>query len=153
MVNNAKVLIAQGSVNGVSVYDLELDSLRVYDYETKLLPAEKPGNYSRKVGTIEEFKEAMSARSMEPYFGDFMFDKETGFYYRVSFLKEAKPDGKVEWKGVLSIFDESLNLIHEEAGLGNIGGHKFMRNGSIYRFININDEMAFELLKPIFDYD
>jgi len=64
-------------------------------------------------------------------------------------LKESKPDGKLVSKGVLSIFDENLNLIHEEAG--DYRAIKFIRNGKIYRFINIDDEMAFVRLKPSID--
>lgn len=68
----------------------------------------------------------------------------------MSFLKEVKPDGKIESKGVLTIFDQDLNLIHEEMGEFGIS---FIRNGNLYRFINIDDEMAFEVLTPKYDYE
>jgi hypothetical protein len=34
--------------------------------------------------------------------------------------------------------------------LGTYSGEKFVKNGKIYRFINIDDEMAFEVLTPKF---
>jgi hypothetical protein len=145
----SKILISNGAVNGVSVYDLKLDSLMDYRYATDLLPAEKPGNYPRKVGTMEEFRSAMGEKRKEPLYGEFHFDSTTGYYYRVSFLKKSKPDGKLESKGVLSIFDENLNLIYEEAG--DYSGIKFIRDGKIYRFINIEDEMGFVRIKPTFE--
>ncbi len=149
ILNGSKILISNGAMNGISVYDLKLDSLRDYSYETELLPAEKPGNYPRKVGTMEEFNSAMGEKNKEPMYGEIHFDPTTGYYYRVSYLKEAKPEGKVERKGVLTIFDQDLNLIHEEMGDFGIS---FIRNGSFYRFINIDDEMAFEILTPKYDY-
>lgn len=153
MVNGSQILISQGSVNGVSVYDLNLDSLKVYSYETELLPTEKPGNYTRKVGSVEEFQAAMDAKTKEPEFGEFMYDSDHNLYYRISFLKEPKADGELEWKGVLSIFNEDFKLLHEEAGLGTYSGEKFVKNGKIYRYINIEDEMAFEVLTPSFTHE
>lgn len=150
-INGQKILSSQASINGISVYDVENDSLSVYSYQTELLPAKKPGNYARNVGTFEAFKEAMDARSLEPHFGKFMFDKNSNLYYRISFLKDRKPDGKTEWNGVLSIFDKDFNLIHEEPNLGDYKGNLFMRDGKIYRFINLNDELAFEILTPSFN--
>ncbi|PZX47015.1 DUF4221 family protein [Algoriphagus chordae] len=150
IINGSKILISNGAMNVISAYDLELDSLREYSYETELLPAEKPGNYPRKVGTMEEFSAAMEEKNKEPLYGEIHFDPISGYYYRVSFLKEAKPDGNLERKAVLTIFDQELNLIHEEMGDFGIS---FIRNGSIYRFINIDDEMAFVRLKPNFGND
>ncbi|REG86308.1 DUF4221 family protein [Algoriphagus antarcticus] len=153
LVNGSKILISQGPVNGVSVYDLDRDSLKVYSYETELLPARNPGDYTRKVGSVEEFQVAWDLKSKEPHFGDFMYDAEHNLYYRVSHISELKSDGELEWNGVLSIFDEDFNLLHEEDGLGNYHGEKFLRNGKIYRFINFDDEMAFEVLTPKYDYE
>lgn len=153
LVNGSKVLISQGPINGVSVYDLDRDSLDVYSYETELLPAQNPGNYTRKVESVEEFQVAWDLKSKEPQFGNFMYDAENKLYYRISFIKDTKADGELELKGVLSIFDEDFKLVHEEEGLGSYLGEKFVRNGKIYRFINIDDEMAFEVLTPNYDLD
>lgn len=150
IINGSKILISTGAMNKISVYDMELDSLMEYSYETELLPAEKPGNYPRKVGTMDEFNAAMKEKTKEPLYGELHFDPISGNYYRVSFLKEVKPDGKIESKGVLTIFDQDLNLIHEEMGEFGIS---FIRNGNLYRFINIDDEMAFEVLTPKYDYE
>ncbi|WP_425636891.1 DUF4221 family protein [Algoriphagus yeomjeoni] len=148
LLNDSKLIISQGSINGISVYDLVKDTLVTYDYQTELLPAAKPGNFQRKVATMEAFQEASTQRSKEPLFGDFMYDPENNLYYRISFLKDLNPDGNIDWKGVLSIFDEEFNLLHEEEGMGRYLGRKFIRDGKIYRFINIEDEMAFEVLTP-----
>lgn len=153
LLNDSKIIISQGSINGISVYDLVKDTLVNYDYQTELLPASKPGNFQRKVATMEAFQEASKQRSTEPLFGDFMYDSKNQLYYRISFLKDLKPDGKTEWKGVLSIFDEEFKLLHEEEGLGRYLGRKFVKDGRIYRFINLNDEMAFEVLTPQYDYE
>lgn len=153
LLNDSKLIISQGSINGISVYDLVKDTLVTYDYQTDLLPAAKPGNFQRKVATMEAFQEASQQRSKEPLFGDFMYDSKNQLYYRISFLKDLKPDGKTDWKGVLSIFDEEFNLLHEEEGLGRYLGRKFVKDSKIYRFINIEDEMAFEILTPKYDYE
>ena len=150
IVNGSKILITNSATNSISVYDVELDSLKEYAYETELLPAEKPGNYPRQVGNMEEFNAAMKEKTKEPMYGKLHFDKKTGYYYRVSFLKKLKPDNKTEWIPVLTIFDTDLNLIHEETGNFGIS---FIRNGNFYRFINIDDEMAFEVLTPKYDYE
>ena len=142
--NGSKIIISQNSINGIAVYDMEQDSLLTYDFQTDLLPAQKPGRFERKVATMEAYEESSRERSKEPDFGKFMYDSERQLYYRISFLDQ---------KGILSIFDEDFNLIHEESGLGNFRGYKFALNGKIYRFINLDDEMAFEVLTPTYTYD
>ncbi|RAI95166.1 DUF4221 family protein [Algoriphagus yeomjeoni] len=151
LLNDSKIIISQGSINGISVYDLVKDTLVTYDYQTELLPAAKPGNFQRKVATMEAFQQASTQRSKEPLFGDFMYDSKNQLYYRISFLKDLNPEGKTEWMGILSIFNEEFNLLHEEEGLGRYLGKKFVRDGKIYRFINMEDEMAFEVLTPTFN--
>ena len=144
LLNDSKIIISQNSINSVSVYDIEKDSLLAYDFQTDLLPDQKPGKFERKVATMEGYEESARARAKEPDFGKFMYDFERQLYYRISFLDQ---------KGILSIFDTDFNLIHEEAGLGDYHGFKFIRDGKIYRFINSNDEMAFEVLTPKINYD
>ncbi len=146
--NDNKIIITQSSVNSISVYDLKKDTLLNFDYQTNLLPAKKPGNFPRKVGTMEAFGEASNERSKEPLFGEILFDSKNNLYYRVSYLKDPKPDGTIGWNGVLSVFDNQFNLVHEEDGLGRYTGKKFIIDGTVYRFINLDDELAFETLKP-----
>jgi hypothetical protein len=146
---NQKLIISQSSINGVSVYDLQQDSLLVYSYETELLPARKPGNFPRKANSMEAFEEAMNEKSKEPYFGSFLYSEKDQLYYRVSFTKAINGSGELVWNGILSVFDENFKLIHEEEGLGRYSGKTFIREGKIYRFINLEDEMAFEILTPV----
>jgi hypothetical protein len=153
LLNESKIIISQSSINGISIYDLTNDSLLTYDYQTELLPSEKPGKFERKVANMEEYQEAARARNKEPEFGDFMYDSDHKLYYRVSFLKEPKADGAIERKGILTIFDEDFKQLHEQEGMGSYAGRKFVKNGKIYRFINIDDEMAFEVLTPKFTDD
>jgi len=71
-VNDSKILISNSAVNGVSVYDMELDSLSNFSYETELLPAEKPGKYPRQVGTMEAFRSAWLKKGRNRYMESFI---------------------------------------------------------------------------------
>lgn len=48
-------------------------------------------------------------------------------------------------EGNYILFDENFKLLYEEEGLGSDTGRTFVKNVKIYRFINIDDEMAFEV--------
>jgi hypothetical protein len=151
LLNDNKLIVTQSSVNSITVYDLQKDSLQNFQYQTEFLPAKKPGNYQRRVSSMESFEEASKERSKEPLFGEILFDSKNELYYRVSFLKEQKPDGAIGWNGVISVFDLDFKLIHEEDGLGRYTGKKFIKEGKMYRFINLDDELAFEVLTPIIE--
>lgn len=143
-----RVLVSVSPVNAIAIYDLKKDSLSQKSFSTTLLPAEKPGNFPRKVNSMGAFEEAVKTKYYEPTFGKFTYDPVSKNFFRFSYYQDANAKGSLERGVVLSVFDQELNLIYELDNAPNFTGNVFFRDGVLYKGINQNDELGFVRLKP-----
>ncbi|MDO8967934.1 DUF4221 family protein [Algoriphagus sp.] len=143
-----RVLISISPVNVIAIYDLKTDSLYQKSYATALLPAAKPGNFPRKVNSMDALKEAVKTKFYEPTFGKFTYDPISKTFFRFSYYQKETSAGTNEQTVVLSVFDQELNLIYELDKAPNFTGNVFFREGYIHKGINQNDELGFVRLKP-----
>jgi hypothetical protein len=143
-----RVLISISPVNAIAIYDLNKDSLYQKSYATALLPVEKPGNFPRKVNSMDAMKEAVKTKYYEPTYGKFTYDPKSKKFFRFSYFQEASDKGSFERSVVLSIFDQELNLINELENAPNFTENVFFREGYLHKAINHNDELGFVRLKP-----
>ncbi len=143
-----RVLISISPVNAISIYDLKTDSLYQKSYATALLPAAKPGNFPRKVNSMDAMEEAVKTKYYEPTFGKFTYDPFSKTFFRFSYYQKETSAGTNEQTVVLSVFDQELNLIYELDKAPNFTGNVFFREGYIHKGINQNDELGFVRLKP-----
>jgi len=145
---NDHILVSISPVNAVVIYDLKTDSLYQKSYATDLLPAAKPGNYSRRVNSMEAMEEAIITKYYEPTFGNFIYDTISKNYYRFSYYQKAEAAGSFDRTVVLSIFDDQFNLIYEMDNAPNFTGNVFFKDGFLHKGINQDDELAFLRMKP-----
>ncbi|WP_035455488.1 DUF4221 family protein [Algoriphagus terrigena] len=143
-----QVLISTSTINAVAIYDLKTDSLYQKSFVTDLLPAQKPGNFPRKVSSMDAFEQAVKTKYYEPTFGKFTYDPLSKRYFRFSRYQIDAFKGSNNWISVLSVFDEMLNLIYETDQVPNFNGNVFFKDGYLHQGINQNDELAFIRLKP-----
>jgi hypothetical protein len=86
-----------------------------------------------------------------------VFDEKNKVYYRFSYAMEfddeENPDSLLEevknTKVYLSIYDENLHMLRESPIplLNKKPGHHFVKDGKIWIFENIEDEMGFVRIK------
>ncbi len=62
---------------------------------------------------------------------------------------------KIVYKTVLTAFDPEFSQLHEELLPSNFNfpSKNFTRQGMIYSFLNIDDELAFVRIKPSLAYE
>ena len=138
---NDKLLITTAARNEVWIYDLESDSLTNKTFESKITSNVKPGNYETITESMERFQEEVKKKSSEVLFNPLIHDAERKVFWRIT------KDGKMT---VLTVFDESLNMLGEKLLDGKFSGSNtsFFLNGAIYQFLNVEDELAFVRLTP-----
>ena|GEM_PF-1548465 len=145
---NDQVLISISAANAVAIYDLKTDSLYQKSFATDLLPAQKPGNFPRKVNSMDAFKQAVKTKYYEPTFGKFTYDPLSKRYFRFSRYQIDATEESNNWIAVLSVFDEMLILIYETDQVPDFSGNVFFKDGYLHKGINQDDELAFIRLKP-----
>jgi hypothetical protein len=148
-----KIVIANNSVNEVQVFDLKTDSLHVKSWDTPLLGSRKkylpPKQVDHGTGELEEI---IKKSKEEITFGRFIWDDELRRFLRFStrerFGEEKNEHGRYVPTGAdvyISIFDENLNLVAESPvqELNAPPKKHFVKDGKVWIFENIEDELAF----------
>jgi len=153
---NNKIIISNSVFNALMVYDLTIDSLYRVDYQTTLTKTSKTGTYRTEVESEKEFHQIMNEMNGEINFKKPIWDSKNQRFYRFSFenysrdtpLEEGeKPKQKV----YLTIFDRDFNVLGEShvKELDNVPNMHFVKDGKIWLYHNIDDELAFVRLSII----
>ncbi|WPR74739.1 DUF4221 family protein [Algoriphagus sp. NG3] len=149
---NDSLLYSNTAQNKVFFYNLKTDSLSSKDYTSRYTSNEAAGNYQKRTDSEEEFREIIKEKDKEVNYGHLFFDKYNDVYWRFAKEMDHMKGDKIMYKTVLTAFDPTFNQLHEELLPSDfILPYKyFARNGMIYTFLNIDDELAFVRLKPTF---
>lgn len=148
-----KIVIANNSVNEVHVFDLKTDSIYLKSWDTPLLGNRKkyipPKQVDQATGELEEI---IKKSKEEINFGRFIWDEELRRFLRFSvserFGEEKNEYGQYVPTGAdvyISVFDENLNLLAESPvpGLNAPPKKHFVKDGKVWIFENVEDELAF----------
>lgn len=141
-----RVLISISPVNAIAIYDLKTDSLYQKSYSSDLLPAAKPGNFPRKVNSLEAMEMAVKTKYYEPTFGKFTYDPVSKTFFRFTSYQNSSEEGSEGRSVVLSVFDQELNLIYELDNAPHFTGNVFFKEGKLHKGINQNDELGFAVM-------
>lgn len=150
-------LISSGAFNEVQIFDLEGDSVYVKKWDTPLLGYKKEYIPPKTVEyTSNELKDVERKMREDISFKSFFWDEKNQRYLRFSdkthFGAELTENGNYIISGAdvyLSIFDKDFNLISEAQipELTRSPNTHFAKDGNIWIFENIDDELAFVVLK------
>jgi hypothetical protein len=151
---NNKIIISYEFSNEIVYYDYKVKALRFIDYNPTLTPKSvKSPNIS--VGSLEQIiKELKHFYEQVAYYPP-VWDSESKQYFRLStitiFSEENKENSKAtygetqEIKVFLTVFDSEFNLLSELEieELSDIDNDYFTKDGKLWLFINLDDEMGF----------
>jgi hypothetical protein len=151
---NNKIIISYEFSNEIVYYDYKVKALKFVDYNPTLTPQSvKPPNIS--VGSMNEIiKEIKHFYEQVKYYRP-VWDSESKQYYRLStktiFVEENKANSKAtygetqEIKVFLTVFDAEFNLLSELEieELSDFDNDYFIKDGKLWLFINLDDEMGF----------
>lgn len=148
-----KVILSTGVSNEMYVLDKGGDSLQHFSYDSQIMPIEKAGKYHNEVNSEEEMYAIYQTINEEINYNAPFWDPEEELFYRFSYIGEYHPNSDKpvfdvipdRCKVFLTIYDENLELIGESLvpELTKVPGRHFAKNGKIWIFENMEDEMGF----------
>ncbi len=152
-----EILISSSAFNEVQILDMKNDSVYIKKWNTPLVGSKKaylpPITVERTSG---ELKDIVRKMEEEISYRGIVWDEKNQRYFRFSdrnhFGEDLNEYGGYVITGAdifLSIFDKDFNLIAEAeiAELTKTPTTYFTKDGDIWMFENINDELAFVIVK------
>jgi hypothetical protein len=143
-----KFILSHDMENELYYYDLKSDSIIHKQYESQL-SANKNEVYGKKeTESREEVGQIMTSRNKSIRFKNIVYDEENNQYYRFSTFSTTPDQEENNWNIILTIFDKNLNQINEigDVPLEEVPETYFVKNGKIYIYKNMEDEMGFVIL-------
>ncbi|TXE14795.1 DUF4221 family protein [Algoriphagus aquimarinus] len=147
-----KLIVSSSAYNDVYRYNTSSDSLSHYSFKASLTDNEKIRNFPNEVHSSKEWTDAEKAKNEQVSFQEFLKLPEQNIFWRVSTDKDRMIADSVVFKQVATFFDADFKMLNEQE-LENFHSSRkpFFKDGMLYSFINIEDEMAFIRLKPILE--
>lgn len=143
------LIVSTSAYNEAFVFDMENDTLIHKVFHSQLTADAKKGNSTKESNRNEDREASFNEHSKEVQFGKFLYDEQNEKFWRFSYDKDRMIGDSVAMKTVLTIFDSDLNQLHEEMVEYDYSYYQsFFKEGILYSYINLNDEMAFIRVKP-----
>jgi hypothetical protein len=144
-----KLLLSSNAVNEVFLYNPKDEDLQHFTFNSRLTPNAQKRNIKNKVNSSEEFHEVLAEKGKDVSFLHFTYDKVHARYYRLSqiYIGEG-PEGN-RYKSILTVFDQDFNQLFEtdDLPIDKVYRRYFAKDGKLYLYENIMDEMAFIVLE------
>ncbi|MFC4872190.1 DUF4221 family protein [Negadavirga shengliensis] len=150
-----KIIIGVDVSNELYVLDPATDAINLYTYENELTANEKASNPPAQVGDMKEMESLFRKIQSEIGFHRLVWDEENEVYYRLSQTLEfddsaERPENQLlpsasGAKVYITVFDKDLNKVAESLvpALDKRPARHFVKDGKIWIFENIEDEMGF----------
>jgi hypothetical protein len=146
-----KVYISCPVTSDVYQYDYERDSLRLIEFQHKLVPNKKTGEFKNQVSDEKEFFEEMGKLIYQINFEKLLWDGERKQFFR--FASIPKPDQERKWYDEAEIYlfayDLNLNLLGEIylPELKKVPDYSFFKDGKLWSCVNVEDELGFAVME------
>ncbi len=146
---NGKLILNNTAFNEVYIYDIEADSLLHKSFVANLTGNERIKNFPTLVETQEELFETSNEKMKQVKFGPMILQKEDNLIWRISTDLDRMIADSVVTKDVVTFFDTDYTLLKEQPLENYITSPtRFFKDGMLYSFMNLDDELAFVRLKP-----
>lgn len=148
-----KILISSTAFNEIYSLDPSDGTIESYSYHSELTDDFKEGNYEKRANSRKELDQHIKEKANEVTFGKLYFDDQNEKFWRFSISLDRTILDSVAYQPVLTIFDKDLNQLHEEqvAFIVYPGSFAFFKDGSLYSYINLEDELGFIRIKPTYE--
>jgi hypothetical protein len=144
-----KVVFSHSVASEMYIYEFGADSTYFSNIKLNSIPERKIGKYPRDVNSKAEFFNTLKDYGSEISFQKPIWDSEKEVFYRfanINIYKEIDGEWKTEEADVyLIILDKNFNVLAETEveGYRKIPRYHFVKDGKIWIFENMDDEMAF----------
>ena len=154
---DSRAIFSNSPYADLYVLDMESDSIRQVSYTPTLTKARKKGGYPDEVETEKAMEDLRAMIYEEINFQAPLWDKEKKLFYRFSYTSHKNPsftpgdDESTQFKNrvYLTILNENLELIGESflENLDFVPSGAFVKDGMIWSYLNVDDELAFRRIK------
>ncbi|WP_057936867.1 DUF4221 family protein [Algoriphagus resistens] len=147
-----KIIASTTAFNEIYLIDLTDGSIEKRQFQSTLTADAKKGDYQKKANSEEELSELNLGRMKEVNFHKLHFDDQNEKFWRFSSELDRMIGDSAAFKYVLTIFDKDLNQLHEEkVDYSETGSLTFFKDGTLYSYINLEDELGFIRIKPSYE--
>ena len=134
-------------LNSIYRYNPQQDSLFLHRYNNILTANEKTGTYKNDVSTQQEIQQVSAQMREEVNFTKVIWDEKNQVFYRFTYFTLPKvADEELKYRTFISVLNPDFELIGEKeiTDLGiNMPNVQFVKDGKIYLFLNLDDELAY----------
>lgn len=145
--SNNQVIVSNSNGNGIYFYKALSDSLSYKEFPLEIVPLKKTGEIRNKVGSTREFEDELKKLNHQISYWNFLWDEKSQRYYRfasraVSFDENGWPK---KYEVFLMAHSKDLELLGETKldGLYNIPFGSFFKDGKLWSYVNVEDELGF----------
>ena len=141
-----KVILSNLIMNTLTWYDTDMDSLFTKSYTSQLTANQKENEFVKEHETLEEFEFAKRKLRQEINFLHPFWEEQGECFYRFSYQEIENTGGEgIRSKVYLTALDKDLNILGETLvpQLTKRPGRHFAKDGKIWIYENIEDEMGF----------
>jgi hypothetical protein len=149
-----QLVLNNTAMNEVYLYDTTTDSLIHKTFESNLTGNERIKNFPSQVDSREALFATSKEKMKQVKFGPMYHQKGEDLIWRFSTDLDRMIADSVVTKDVVTLFDTDYTMLTEQP-LENFtnSNTRFFKDGMLYTFLNIDDEMAFVRLKPTISYE
>lgn len=147
-----KILISSTAYNEVFTLDLSNGTVTQKSFHSELTDDAKKGNYEKRANSREDLFELNKEKVKEVTFGNLHFDDQNEKFWRFSRSLDRMIGDSAAYQSVLTIFDKDLSQLHEQqVNYFPMSSLSFFKDGSLYSYINLEDELGFIRIKPSYE--
>ncbi|GMQ25542.1 hypothetical protein Aoki45_22240 [Algoriphagus sp. oki45] len=142
-----RIILSSGNINEIYVVDLATDSVSTIQYSSQLTRNVKKVPERTVVNSNAEMREMFQQANQEVEFREFHFEEQSQKFFRLSRDVSKTIGDSVVYKTVMTIFDRDLRQIHEEEIPLDVFGLKFFKDGKLWSYVNVEDELGFAVME------
>ncbi|WP_297336730.1 DUF4221 family protein [Algoriphagus sp.] len=148
-----KLFITSSVTSDTYLYDYTKDSLVLVEFNHKLVPKKKTGDFERNLFTDEKaFEDAAEKKINQVTFRELIWDDQRKQFFRFAYKPIEDADGNWYQRAdvYLFVYDADLVLLGEKYlfELPNVPEFTFFKDGKLWSYVNVEDELGF----AVFDF-
>ncbi|RAI95170.1 DUF4221 family protein [Algoriphagus yeomjeoni] len=147
-----KVYISTSAFNEIYLVNISDGTVEKKSFHSDLTEDAKQGNFQKSAGSQKELMDLAMEKMKEVHFLKFHYDDQNEKFWRFSTTLDRMIGDSAAYEVILTIFDKDLNQLHEEkVDYSERGSLTFFKDGALYSYINLEDELGFIRIKPTYE--
>jgi len=142
-----EVIISHSAINEIFIYSLTEQKVEKINLKSDITPNYQKDGKGRNVQSRNELMNLREERKRDVHFGVWIADNEQERFLRLSHQLVFSENNIDSYLVVLTILDNNFQVIFEgQVPLKSQPSKYFFRNGKLYVYENLNDELGFLVL-------